>query len=217
MPIDPQVAYNSLIAGAGAFLNKYPIRIFGATVASGVTGYRFRNRGVSKRPGTIMNTLRMKPTESFEIRSDAAMLGVPVVPGVPVNGHVFQAHSVHMDLGIGAMNFYNLGGGGPNIMVTGQLTGCSFIMTAGAGGSVNVAHVSPTGTTGVLLRAALAAANAGAQIYGVGQYDHNDRTVSIMGVRTGTTWRIYAQKHDATTYDYRIKSVYQIWPNRMKL
>jgi hypothetical protein len=155
----------------------------------------------------------MKATESFDIR---AMAAIAAVGGVG-NGRVFNAHSIHMDGGIAAMGFYNLGIGGPDIMVTGQLSGCSFIMVAAAAGTVNVAHVHPTGTTGALLRAALIAANPGAQIYGVGHYDSNDRTVSIMGVRTGTAWRIYAQKHDSTTGDYRIKSVYQIWPNRSKL
>jgi hypothetical protein len=213
MPIAPNVAFNDLTNNVTGFLKKYPVRIFGATAASGVVAYCLKNRGASFRPGSVLGTLSMKATESFDIR---AMAAIAAVGGVG-NGQVFNAHSVHMDLNQAAMHFYNLDNAGPNIMVTGQLSGCSFVMRAGAAGSVDVAHVSPAGTTGALLIAALQAAFPAALIYGVGSYDSNDRVVSILGVRGGTGWRIFAQKHDATSGDYRIKSVYQIWPARLKL
>jgi hypothetical protein len=212
MPLDPHVTYNVLIANVPGFLKNYPVRIFGSTAASGVTAYCLLNRGASMRPGSKLGTWSMKATESFDIR---AMAGIGAVGGVG-NGHVFNAHSVHMDLGQAAMAFYRLDNTGPNIMVTGQLSGCSFVMTAAAGGTIDVAHVKPVGITAATLLTNLTAANPGALIYGAGAYDPNDRTVSIIGARDAAGWRVYAQKHDATSGDYRIKSVYQIWPARVK-
>jgi hypothetical protein len=165
-----------------------------------------------------MGKFNLHATESFAIRSAAAMMAIPAGH----NGHAFQAHSIHMDVGTGAMAFYLLGAGGPSIMVTGQLSGCSFVMIPDAvAGHVRVAHVQPQGMTGQALYTQLTAGVANAQIYGAsattGNYDAADRAASIIGCRTGGQWCIYAQKQDRGTGDYRIKSVYQIYPNRQKL
>lgn len=220
MPITPAIAFNTLLANPGAFLKRYPVRIFGATAASGVAGYTMLNRnpGASMRPGSVLGTLNMHTTESFEIRSNAALGAV----GGGAGGHAFQAHSIHMDAGTTNMGFYRLGAGaGPTIVVTGQLSGCSFVMLPVAAGVVDVAHVRPQGQTGQALQAALATAMPNAQIYGAsgasGNYDSADRFASIIGVRFAGVWRIYAQKQDANAGDFRIKSAYQIYPNRQKL
>ena len=218
MPLNPAVSYNTLVANPGGFLKTYPVRIFGDAGASGPVNYTMINRGPSMRPGSKLGTFKMHATESFEIRSGAAMLAV--LPGH--GGHLFLAHSVHMDVGTAAMGFYLLGAGGPNIMVTGQLSGCSFVMLPGAvAGQVNVGHVQPQGMTGQALHGNLTGILANAQIYGAsgtrGNYDTADRAASIIGVRVGGHWRIYAQKQDRMAGDYRIKSVYQIYPNRQKL
>lgn len=220
MPINAAVALNTLFANPGAFLKRYPVRIFGATTASGVVTYTMLNRnpGASMRPGSVLGTLNMHTTEAFEIRAPGALGAV----GGGAGGHPFQAHSIHMDVGTTNMGFYRLGvGAGPTIMVTGQLSGCSFVMLPGAAGVLDVAHVQPQGQTGQALQTTLAAAVPNAEIYGAsgagGNYDSVDRRASIIGVRFGGVWRIYAQKQDALAGDFRIKSVYQIYPNRQKL
>jgi hypothetical protein len=164
-----------------------------------------------------MKNLSMKATESFEMRAE----GGPMVAVGPIhNGHPFDAYSVHMDVGAGAMGFFTLGNAF-NIMVTGQLSGCAFVMIPAGPGQVNVAHVKPSGQSGDLLFQNLAAANPNAQIYGAtateGQYDSKDRVASIIGVFSGGNWNIFAQKQDAMAGDYRIKSLYQIYPNKQKL
>jgi len=221
VPLDPTFAYNTLVATPSGFLKNYPVRIFGDAGASGVANYTMVNYGASMRPGSIMGKFNQHATESFAIRSAAAMLGV----GPGHNGKAFIAHSIHMDVGTAAMGFYLLGAGGPNIMVTGQLSGCSFVMVPAAlPGQVQVAHVQPLlagGQTGRALYQQVTAGVPNAQVYGAaettGNYDAHDRAASIIGVRTGGQWVIYAQKQDRTTGDYRIKSVYQIYPNRQKL
>jgi hypothetical protein len=211
------MAFNALIASPGTFLKTYPVRIFGDTAASGIRQYTMINRvGAVQRPGTFWGRLSMHATESFEIRSNAAMLAV----GAPANPRQFQAHSVHMDAGIGAMQAYRLDATGPGIMVTSQLSGCSFVMTDAGAGQVDVAHVQPHGgMTGRQLHGQLSTA-AGAQVYGAsatrGNYDVADRVASIVGVRTAGAWRIYAQKQDRG-HGYDIVSVYQIYPARQKL
>lgn len=221
MAINPIAAYNNLIAAPGNFLKQYPVRIFGATTPSGVTNYFLLNRGPSKRPGSLLGTLSMHDTESFEIRAAG---GAMAAVGAGHGGHPFLAHSIHMDLGTAAMGFYRLDGAGPNIMVTGQLSGCSFAMLSGGPGQVDVAHIKPVGAmTGQNLYANLTGAVVNAQVYGAadmsGHYDSHDRVVSIIGVRTPAgQWIIFAQKQSpGQNYDYSIKSVYRIYPNKQKL
>ena len=214
MPITPAIAYNTLVANPGDFLRRYPVRIFGATAASGVAMYVMDNRGQSRRPGSVLGTLNMHTTESFDVRSAAIVFGG--------NGHPFSAHSVHMDVGTGAMGFYRLDGTGPNIMVTGQLSGCSFVMMPVGANDVDVAHIKPHQITGKTLHDNLSNTFANAVIYGDskdgGFYDSDTRVVSIVGVRFAGEWRMYAQKQKpGTSYDYSIKSVYQIYPTKEKI
>ena len=215
MPINPAIAFHSLVNGPEAFLKRYPIRIFGDVNASGIAQYAIENCGNSFRPGSIFGTHRLHATESFNIRAIIAGMHGP-------GSHIFQAHSVHMDGGIGAMGSYRLDATGPNIMVTGQLSGCAFVIDPVGGNNVDVAHIKPIGITGSNLAATLAGNHPNAFVYGAtaghGFYDSNDRVVSIIGIRdAGGAWKIYAQKHDAISMDYRIQSVYRIHPNHTKL
>jgi hypothetical protein len=198
------------------FLRTYPIKIFGATSASGVQSYAMINRGVSLRPGHILGTHRMHETESFDIRSVAAMGAI----GPLTARYAFLAHSIHMDLGTAQMKFYRLGAGGPPIMVTGELSGCSFVMVDAGGGQVDVAHVKPTGQIGKDLFGNLSRVKDFV-VYGAGgthgNYDSDTRLASIVGVRDGAQWRIFAQKRDKDAEDIRIVSAYQVYPKRQKL
>ena len=186
MPLDTAVAYNTLIANPGEFLRRYPIRIFGHTGASGQWRYFLLNKGQSMRPGSVLGTLRMHQTESFEIRAQGGPMGAI---GPVHSGHGFDAHSVHMDVGRANMGYYRLGPGAMNVMVTGQLSGCAFVMLPAGAGQVDVAHVKPSAQTGNALYDEIVANNPGVQIYGAsgtkGNYDSDDRVASIIGVRSG--------------------------------
>ncbi len=221
MAIDPAIAYNTLVANPGEFLKRYAIRIFGATAASGQANYVMVNRvGAASRPGSILGTLHMHGTESFEIRAQAVAVGLV--------GKLFVAHSIHMDVGAAAMGFYRLGPLGPNIMLTGQLSGCSFVMLPVGPGQLDVAHVQPQGQTGQALYGQVTGALPNALVYGAsgtsGNYDSVDRRASIVGVRGGNgEWRIFAQKTNlpvagaGANPSFGVKSVYQIYPDRQKL
>ena len=214
-PMNPAIAFHSLVNHPETFLKRYPIRIFGDVNASGVAQYAIENRGPSFRPGSFWGTHRWHATDSFNIRATAAGIHGP-------GSHIFTAHSVHMDVGIGAMGFYRLDVTGPNIMVTGQLSGCAFVIQPAGGNNVDVAHIRPVGRTGAHLARTLTYNHPNAFVYGAtagrGFYDSNDRVSSIIGIRNaGGAWSIYSQKHDATTGDYRIRSVYRIYPTHTKL
>jgi len=216
MPLDPHVVYNTLLANPSGTLRNYLFRIFGSPDPSGVSAYRLMNRGPSQRPSSSVGNLKMHDTESFDIRSQNSIVGV-----APANSFFFNAHSIHMDAGALEMDFYALGGAGPNIVVTGQLSGCSFIMRPGAAGAVDVAHVRAVDGLAPATLATALAHMPNAQVYGgidtTGNYDFHDREASIIGVRTAGQWAIYAQKQQPdVTGVHRIKSVYQIWPARVK-
>jgi hypothetical protein len=216
MPVTPQNVYNALLVTPGGTLKTYPIRIHGSPGASGVVGFCIKYRGASQRPGTVRGTGKMHDTDAYDIRTMVTVNNFGGLDG----GHTFNAHSIHMDADIQTMAPYLLGNAGPAIVVTGQLSGCSFVASANPAGGVNVAHVRCQPGQGAALATQLAQAVANSQVYGAtdtiaGDYDANDRAASVIGVRSGGQWRIYAQKQDPTTA-YSIKSVYQIWPRRQR-
>ncbi|BBL99926.1 hypothetical protein [Microbulbifer sp. GL-2] len=215
MAILPANALNQLQTNTSNFLKTFPIRIYGDPGASAVTQYCIGNGGNSYRPGTVLGTHNMHTTESFQIRGNAFYLAT--------NPHLFFTHSIHMDVGAANLGFYRLPSAtGPSMMVTGQLSACSFVIRPVVGSTaLDVAHVQPAAVNGDTLRNNLAATYGTAFVYGTsnqrGFYNGANRTVSVIGIRTGTNWKIYAQKHDRTTGDYRILSVYEIYPTHHKL
>jgi hypothetical protein len=220
MPLDPADAYQALLDNPARFLRTYPIRIFGTAHASGERHFELFNRGTSTRPGRVLgrlprvfDKLTSHSTERFEIRPQGS------APPGTTNSHVFAAHCIRMDTGASAMNPYNLPAGNAQVMLTGELSGCSFVVRAPTGGAgPSVAHIRPQGQSGAQLQSALLQSPANAQIYGGANYNSANRVASIIGVRRNNQWEIYAQKLDGNRYgDYRIMSIYQIWPRRRQL
>lgn len=215
MAISPAIAYQKMINDTENFLRKYPIRIFGCAGGSGLVWCALSYRGVAKRPGSIFGTKNLHVTESFEIRPGNDIFNA-------ANAHRFRAHTVHMDNGLANRVNYRLTGVGPQIMVTGQLSGCSFVIQpVGVGGAIDVAHIKPVGMTGKVLANTLRANQQNTIVYGARAshryYDSDKRVVSIVGVRTGGVWRVYCQKQDPMGLAYTIRSVYRIYPNRKKI
>jgi hypothetical protein len=211
MPTAPNVAYAALVAHPRAFLRRYGVTITADPGVSGIYNYYLKNAGAAQRPGRVLRTLRMHATERFRIDRQNT-------PG----SHPFQAYSIQMvpSNAPGAIVLYQLpAAAGPNIMVTGGLSGCSFLINDLGGGAVECAHLEPHGETGVQLNNRLIGPpHAFDVVYGRNSYGHTqnnvaglyDRSVSVIGVRAGGAWRIYAQKYDP--YTNQIRSVHRIFP-----
>src|SRR4051812_42054140 len=198
MPLDPQAVYSNLLAHPSTTLKTYLFRVHGSPDASGFVKFRLTNHATpSKRPSFVVGTRKMRDTEAFDIRLAESPHGIP-----PANSFVFYAHSIHMDVGLAAKQSCILGISGPRIAVTGQLSGCSIIMTPGpARDEVEVAHVKAAEGTRAADLAADLALTPNSQVYGgndaAGSYDPDHRDVAIIGVRTRAgQWFIYAQKQE---------------------
>jgi len=112
----------------------------------------------------------------------ALAVNIPVLDSAALNGN--YAGIALDDLGT-ALN--------SNFAVTTLLNGCSFIVD---GANPHVRHIQPTGgTTSAALRNGLHP-HYGLVFGGGGnEYDHVVEDVTIVGVRRGGGWKIYAQVH----------------------
>lgn len=208
MPIEPLQAIQELQTQPAQFLARYPVRIFGDPSGSHVSSYRIEDSVASLRPSKVLRTHSMQATQSFQIRARGSALGNPP------NSVWFDAHSVKMfdnhrpsDSGIYTLPVT----GGPNLMLTGQLSGCAFAIEDKGDGSLVVAHIRPTpqGLDAATLQSALQQSPGWTTVYGRDDYSAM-RVVSIVGVRVSGRWHIWAQKQDGTTGDYQIRSVKQL-------
>jgi hypothetical protein len=209
MPITPTQALQMLQTNTEAFLNRYPIRIFGdPSGSSAQANYRIEDAtaslpagSVPQRPGSVLRHLHQHDTQLFFIKAGASA-------GPNVAGSAWLvAHSVKMwDAGKAhQVQPYTLPAvGGPSLMVTGELTGCSFAIHDNNNGSLVVTHIkphllAPGEHAGAVLRAQPLQTSLQNNpywdvVYGGKDYDTGNRRVAIIGCRTGTTWKIYAQK-----------------------
>lgn len=119
-----------------------------------------------------------------------------------------QVHNVRMipateDIDVSAIEPYVLDGTGPDIMVTGQLSGCVFCVRQEPGRLI-VAHIQPGGRRqgGAMLRNTLKLMGRFqgygriTHVFGVGDYTAR---AHVLGVRTGGVWRIFGQKVNSGT------------------
>ena len=199
MKITAEEALTRLLRTPREFLNYYPIRIWGSRLR-GSSEYVIKDsEQASRRPGAILGTLRTHETQLFTMK--------------PINtspdGYSFNAHSIKMF----QMNrpdkveVYNLNGTGPEIMVTGQLSGCSFAISINrSNNSLDVVHIQPDANGGVILQSTLERISSWDIVYGRRNYSEQE-AVSIVGVRIGVDWQIYAQKQNRQSEDYRVKQV----------
>ena len=118
----------------------------------------------------------MHQAESFKIRE---------LPDAELNDwecyYPFPAHYVVMDPSNQAIRWYGLTGG-PDVMLTCKLTGCSFVIRK-QNDIVEAAHLQPKDESGLDLNRRL---QGGVQTaYGRISYDMDKRSVTILGVRSG--------------------------------
>jgi len=80
------------------------------------------------------------------------------------------------------------------VLLTGQLTGCSFIVRPGEDGFY-CTHIKPAGQTGNQLQDQLNGFRmADTIVYGMNDYGNN--AVSIIGFHNGLDWSIFAQRRN---------------------
>lgn len=133
----------------------------------------------------------------------------------------FSAYSVEMQtfasVDVTQIKPFILGSSGPDIMVTGQLSGCSFCMMPHKNGQELVcAHIQPQipGNHAKALQESLAkdgrfAGLPDGEIVVYGKKDYKDFRTTILGVRKNGRWAIYTQQRDNNNV---IKVAAQIFP-----
>jgi hypothetical protein len=201
--ITAQNALASFIAHPRTFLKKYPVCVSEFVGrASGVLPGSWDTAGMhdgTRRPGRILGALRTHETQSMRIGPVATMA---------FSTHAFQVHFVQMYSRDVPIDWYATNGG-PNIIVTPQLTGCSVAIRAIGGNEIEMTHIQPTGAeAGDALNTRLGGMGLDG-VYGRNSYSQNC-SVTIMGARVGGRWKVYAQKMDRRAQ--RIYSVSRIYP-----
>lgn len=212
-------AINKLKTNPNQFLRYNQVSIAGDPNPSGVSQYaasmvddqkvvkgKIVPRYDNYRPGKILGKYRKHGTRKVSI--------VPYGGGpVAVGTTTFNAHSVQM-VGEGATAIPAIAGyllPSPSahiLMVTGMLTGCSFVvLDTGAG--IMAAHIQPTPGNAVNLRTNITAngrfvghLGSAVTVYGDNGgwggmgYDHRSERITVMGTFLGGSWEIYAQAFD---------------------
>lgn len=119
-----------------------------------------------------------------------------------INKKMIHVHSLHMDpntadFDISNLTGYVLGAGGPDIMITGQLSACIIAVQQQAGQLV-IAHVQPGAgrQTGATLRQTIKLMGRFnghgrvTNVFGLGDYRPR---AHFVGIRTAGAWHLYAQ------------------------
>jgi hypothetical protein len=196
----PADALAQLRADPRAFLLRYPIEIDESQQGGLIAAYII-NGGKGKRPGSILKTSNMHDTEGFAIKTT----GVPRETS-PQTRAQFQAYYVPMHPSNQNTQWTQIGNAA-DIMLTCKLTGCSFVCRMN-NNVFEAAHLQPQGESGLQLNTRLQ--GGGNQAWGRLKYDFDSRTVSIIGVRRGGQWKVYAQKLEKNTWN--ILSVHRVYP-----
>jgi hypothetical protein len=183
----PFDAYQKLLANPDAFMRKFAVDIDEGTGSGSSVRTSYVVNGVAaRRPGEVLGTQRMHSTESFRFRErpDAELTDRACY-------YPFPAHFVAMHpSNLKEIPWYPLTGG-PDVMLTCKLTGCSFVVRKQKG-IVEAAHLQPKEESGLDLNNRL---KEGGQVaFGRVNYDLDKRTITILGVRSGGRWRMFAQK-----------------------
>jgi len=199
----PQTALYQLRRSPAVFLRNYAVTIFGGAV-SGQRTVPFGHHPTQPRGAGA-------PNEAFRF-------GQPVVYSTSSTPQNLAVHNVRMipnteSIDLADLEAYSLGAGGPDIMVTGQLSDCSFAVLS-AGGNHLVAHVQsggvrvrPAELKAILQRTGRFHGHADQRlnrVFGRGDYTC---LASVLGVRVGGQWQIYAQHYTGSGVTFRITDV----------
>ncbi len=204
--MQPAAAIAKLRKDAQYFLTYYQVTIAGDTGTSRPMTYYIDVKAGSNytKSGKLLK-FKQHITPFYNM--------APVSPAAGPNAIPFSTHSIRMDkengTPLGAIGGYPVDTSGPDILVTGGLSSCSFCAVSDptVPNRVWVAHIQAGMNGGNNLKTQLqatgnflAAPGAGVTVYGARPaatgglgYDMVSERVSIIGVRTGNTWAIWAQ------------------------
>lgn len=177
------------------FLRTNLLSIAGAS-QSNARLYYFGFHDQFQRSATTNEGFKFAPDQVF-VRSSVA--GTDGKSTTAVSVHNVRMIPSNEDVDLSDIEAYTLGAGGPDLMVTGQLSGCVFAVQQQPGGLV-VAHIQPGGKrqSGPMLRESIRLMGRFrghgrvTRVFGVGK-DYPVRA-HVVGVRTGGTWHLYAQQ-----------------------
>lgn len=212
-------ALESLIADPLSFLKNYPLSIDarGATGSakekSGKVVPAYFARNVLYRPGTFWGKLRMHEVDTFRISfsQPQAAHGEKTAPDFTT----FNAAYAAIQWSDAEPDWIALGDA--SILLTGQFTGCSFVVRQ-EGKELQAAHIQPTGgrpgggKTGVELNDDLKKDHKDWTVFGKRDYEEDDSAVTVIGVKASKGWKIYSQKRTRFATPPKIASVQQVYP-----
>lgn len=208
----PAQALAKLRTDPDGFLKAYYLLTVRAMRQSGPTQYWFGGTGYvdlqgrtvydrTARPGGVLGNRRMHDSKNFKFSPHPGdLVGDPVQL---MAWHVEVSPSAAIALaGIPSLPVSRIGG--PDIVLTTLLNGCTFVCQPTAH-SVLMAHVQPTGGTSAadletgIMNTGVLAGGAGAApklVFGGSRcYTAASNDVTIIGVRSGRQWRMFAQIH----------------------
>ena len=207
----PSGALSDLRSNPKRFLQEYYLKTSRSTV-TGETPYwlsAYTQANVAgqieyeraPRPGRFLGNLHTHNSKLFKLEP------YDLAPRPAGQGMIVSAHHVpvvHSNaLIINAMQGTQVPRGGADIMVTTLLNGCTFVCQE-VGNNVLMAHVQPIGLKGNQLATNITNTGAfnipGAQAgplrsFGPGAYNSQTEEATIIGVRAGRKWRVFAQLH----------------------
>ncbi len=197
------------------FLRDYYVKTVRAMHQSGPTEYWFGETGYhdtvshqdvydrTPRPGRFLGRLRMHNSKNFKFSTNTTnLLGEPV-----------KVEAWHVDV-LQSSNFNHFGEieplrvsrqYGPRLMVTTLLNGCTFFCQP-TEDDVLMAHIQPIGISGTALETGILNTGAfngfketaGKIAFGLGRCYTSFDDVTILGIRFGQNWRVFAQIHPRT-------------------
>jgi hypothetical protein len=191
------------------FLRHYIVGIAGGPLAqtgfhSGPATFRYTDRTTTGRGFTTgLSGLAGRTRD----RPYVTLTKIPGPASATPNADEFNAWYIAMAAqGAGLLTRHAVlpGTGGPNIALTSQLSGCSFgVGSATADGSRIVSHIQPPpGAPNAGTWAGMRAAASGGVMdtvfdregqAGASNYGNPENRATVLGVRSGGQWRLYAQ------------------------
>lgn len=180
------------------FLERHVVRIAGHMTAAGPQQYYLYPR--PDYPDVL--TIDCSPPHGVD-RAGFMAWSVPMLFSNAVNNGALA--------GVEALN-----NGGPDLMVTGLLNGCTFCIETTANG-VRMTHIKPSGgTNAVVLQNTLAlhgsfggGGGGPVQTFGMSTEYTGTEDATLIGVREAGRWRIFAQIHTRMTQNIlRVTQIY---------
>jgi hypothetical protein len=207
--MDANDAFNELRSHPGKFLKYYPVNTGGWSgmhLAAQPNLHQFRmykrdptGKGTapSKKPAhfgaTRPGLFGPREISSFVISHKLAPDGIKerLFSGLSVPMHTSNT------VNVAALSHYVVNGMGDGLMVTGQLSGCTFAWLQ-VGTNLLCTHIKPNGIQGIALHNQLNmsgrfAAHPGIPLQTYGANDYGGGYANVIGVRSNGTWELYAQ------------------------